>query len=197
MLLGNGWFNVQSKAAWDFDAASWRAAPRLLASLQIAYADGHTEVIGTDDKWKCAAGPIQFNTIYGGEIYDARLDQAGWDIAGFDDKKWEAVKLVEQLHQAAEVAGKAVQHEVHHFVAEEQAARVGLRAGDLLDPIFPDLLKRRVEEANRVLSAWGQPALDYAQLLADCQTATLKLAPFIADTRPACSIASIRRAARL
>jgi alpha-L-rhamnosidase len=94
-LLGNGWYNVQSKAAWDFDAAPWRGAPRLLASLQIDYADGHTEVIGTDDKWKCAAGPILFNTIYGGEIYDARLAQPGWDVAGFGDKKWEAAKVVE------------------------------------------------------------------------------------------------------
>ncbi|MCX7008489.1 MAG: family 78 glycoside hydrolase catalytic domain, partial [Kiritimatiellaeota bacterium] len=94
-MLGNGWYNVQSKAAWNFDEASWRGSPRLLASLQIDYADGHTEVIGTEESWKCAAGPVQFNTIYGGEIYDARLDQAGWDTAGFDDKKWEAVKVIE------------------------------------------------------------------------------------------------------
>ncbi len=94
VMLGNGWFNVQSKAAWDFDAAPWRAAPRLLASLQIDYADGHTEVIGTDDQWKCAEGPVLFNTIYGGEIYDARRELPGWDAAGFDDKKWEATKLV-------------------------------------------------------------------------------------------------------
>jgi len=81
---------VQSKAAWNFDEAPWRGSPRLLASLQIDYADGHTEVIGTDESWKCAVGPVQFNTIYGGEIYDARLDQAGWDTAGFDDKKWKS-----------------------------------------------------------------------------------------------------------
>jgi alpha-L-rhamnosidase len=94
VMLGNGWYNVQSKAAWDFDAAPWRGAPRLLASLQIDYADGHTEVIGTDDKWKCAAGPVLFNTIYGGESYDARLDQAGWDTAGFADQTWAAAQLV-------------------------------------------------------------------------------------------------------
>ena len=94
VLLGNGWYNVQPKAAWNFDAAPWRAAPRLLASLQIDYADGHTETIGTDAKWKCAAGPILANTIYGGELYDARLEQAGWDTAGFADQAWDAVQLV-------------------------------------------------------------------------------------------------------
>ncbi len=75
----------------------------------------------------------------------------------------------------------------------DKAARVGLRAGDLLDPIFPELLKRRVEEANRVLGAWGQPPVDYAKLLADCQTATLKLAPFIADTIPMLNDAIARK----
>lgn len=94
VLLGNGWYNVQTKAAWNFDAAPWRDAPRLLASLQIDYADGRTDVIGTDAQWKCAAGPIRFNTIYGGEIYDARLEQAGWDTAGFDDRSWAAAKVV-------------------------------------------------------------------------------------------------------
>ncbi|TAN37089.1 MAG: alpha-rhamnosidase [Verrucomicrobia bacterium] len=94
VMLGHGWFNVQTKAAWNFDEAPWRATPRLLASLQIDYADGHTEIIGTDEKWKCASGPVQFNTIYGGELYDARKEQAGWDAAGFADRAWEAAKLV-------------------------------------------------------------------------------------------------------
>ena len=95
VMLGNGWYNVQSKAAWDFDAAPWRGSPRVLASLQIDYADGHTETIGTDESWKCAAGPVLANTIYGGELFDARAELAGWDTAGFDDKKWDAAKVIE------------------------------------------------------------------------------------------------------
>ena len=95
VMLGNGWFNVQARAAWDFDKAPWRAAPRLLASLQIEYADGHTEIIGTDRQWKCAAGPVLFNTIYGGETHDARLEPAGWDAPGFEGKDWTAVQLVD------------------------------------------------------------------------------------------------------
>jgi len=95
VLLGHGWFNVQTKAAWNFNEAPWRAAPRLLASLQVDYVDGHTEVIGTDEHWKCATGPILFNTIYGGEVFDARREQAGWDRAGFDDHDWVAATLVE------------------------------------------------------------------------------------------------------
>jgi alpha-L-rhamnosidase len=32
VVLGNGWFNVQARAAWDLDEAPWRAAPRLRCS---------------------------------------------------------------------------------------------------------------------------------------------------------------------
>ena len=94
VMLGNGWFNVQSKAAWDFNTAPWRAAPRLLASLQIDYADGHTEVIGSDATWKCSLGPVQFNTIYGGEVYDARLEKDGWDQPGYSDQTWNSAQYV-------------------------------------------------------------------------------------------------------
>jgi len=39
-MLGNGWFNVQQAAAWNFDHAPWRAAPRAIAELRITLANG-------------------------------------------------------------------------------------------------------------------------------------------------------------
>lgn len=94
-LLGNGWFNVQFRNAWDFDKAPWRAAPRLLLSLRVELADGREVVVDSDVHWKCAQSPISFNVIYGGETYDARLEQAGWDQAGFNDAAWQPAQLVE------------------------------------------------------------------------------------------------------
>ena len=66
----------------------------------------------------------------------------------------------------------------------DKAARTGLRMGDLLDPLFPDLLKARVDAANRVLAALGAPLVDPAVVLRDCQEAARYLGPFIADTIP-------------
>jgi adenylosuccinate synthase len=66
----------------------------------------------------------------------------------------------------------------------DKAARTGLRMGDLLDPIFPELLQARVEAANRVLSAHGAPLVDGACVLRDYQEAADYLRPFIADTIP-------------
>ena len=42
-----------------------------------------------------APGPITFSSIFGGEDYDARLEQPGWDQPGFDDTGWQTVTVVE------------------------------------------------------------------------------------------------------
>ncbi len=95
VMLGNGWFNVQYRNAWDFDKAPWRAAPRLLCSLHVEYDDGRRLVVGSGPDWQCAAGPVTFNVIYGGETHDARLEQPGWDQPGFAAAGWQAAQPVD------------------------------------------------------------------------------------------------------
>jgi len=95
VILGNGWFNCHTKAVWNFHQAPWRAAPKLLLHLRVDYTDGHSETIVSDETWKCSTGPIVFDSIYGGETYDARLEKPGWASPGFEDSQWEPVKLVE------------------------------------------------------------------------------------------------------
>ncbi len=95
VILGSGWYNVHTKAVWDFHKAPWRAAPKLLMQLQLDYADGRKELIATDTDWKTSTGPIVFDSIYGGETYDARLEQPGWDTPDFNESSWTAAKVVE------------------------------------------------------------------------------------------------------
>ncbi|MGD0518313.1 MAG: glycoside hydrolase family 78 protein [Thermoguttaceae bacterium] len=95
VILGNGWYNVQNKAAWNFDQAPWRAAPKLLCQIEAELDNGERIIIAGDESWKSADGPIVYNTIYSGEIYDARLEQPGWDRPGFDDSQWSPALLVE------------------------------------------------------------------------------------------------------
>jgi hypothetical protein len=52
-------------------------------------------MIASDETWKGAAGPVRFACIYGGEDYDARLAQAGWDAPGFNDTDWRPVSLTD------------------------------------------------------------------------------------------------------
>ena len=95
VILGNGWYNVHTQAVWDFHKAPWRAAPKLLMQLQVDYVDGRSETIVTDGQWKASTGPLTFDSIYGGQTYDARLEKPGWDTAGFDDSAWAAAQVVE------------------------------------------------------------------------------------------------------
>lgn len=88
VLLGNGWYNHQSKAVWDFDRAGWRNRPAFCMDVRVTYADGTQEVIPTDTRWKTSGGALQFNSIYTSEQYDASLEQEGWNRPGFDDKEW-------------------------------------------------------------------------------------------------------------
>ncbi len=91
VLLGNGWYNHQSKAVWDFDRAPWRNRPTFCMDIRITYTDGTTETVPTDLSWKTSSGALIFNSIYTAEHYDARLEQKGWNTTNFDDSKWHGV----------------------------------------------------------------------------------------------------------
>ncbi len=92
VVLGNGWYNHQPLAVWNFDKAPWRNRPTFCLNLRIVYQDGSEETLTTDQQWKTAAGPIRYNNIYTGEHYDARLEMPGWDTPKFDDSQWHAIQ---------------------------------------------------------------------------------------------------------
>jgi alpha-L-rhamnosidase len=95
VVLGNGWFNVLNKTAWDWDKAPWRSAPKLVCQLEIEFNDGHRLVVASGSDWKTSESPIIYNTIYSGEVYDARREQAGWNLPGFHDSAWTPALLVD------------------------------------------------------------------------------------------------------
>ena len=94
VLLGNGMFNVQRMGRYSKLQTSF-GPPQMLLRMEINYADGTQQVIKSGQDWKYDFSPITFNTIYGGESYDARLEQTGYDRAGFDDTKWRNAVLTE------------------------------------------------------------------------------------------------------
>ncbi len=96
VMLGNGWYNplpIRMFQRFNFREALTVGKPCLKAQLKITYADGSSEMIGTDESWKSGDGPILKNSVYLGELYDARLEQKGWTEAGFDESKWQKAKL--------------------------------------------------------------------------------------------------------
>jgi len=93
LLLGNGFYNVEGGRYAKFKGSFGR--PKCLAQLELRYADGTVETIASDERWRAGEGPITFSCIYGGEDYDARLEQDGWDRPGFaEDGRWEPAAAV-------------------------------------------------------------------------------------------------------
>lgn len=64
--------------------------PRVRVALEITHPDGY-QVLQSDHTWKYRDGPIRAAHIYRGEAYDARVELAGWNAPGFDDRDWLSV----------------------------------------------------------------------------------------------------------
>ena len=88
VMLGNGWYSQPHNAGYG-------DSPRLLAELVLELADGTVQRIASDETWRCSTGPILQNSIWGGEVYDARLEQPGWLHPGFDIVSWKAAALMD------------------------------------------------------------------------------------------------------
>lgn len=88
-VLGNGFYNCQSRAVWDFENARWRDRPALICEIVTIDEGGSVKTaVATDSTWKTATGPYTYNNIYSGDRYDARQEWAGVSENGFDDSRW-------------------------------------------------------------------------------------------------------------
>ncbi|MBQ8111814.1 MAG: family 78 glycoside hydrolase catalytic domain, partial [Kiritimatiellae bacterium] len=71
VLVGHGWYDVRSIAVWNFDVAPWRDFPRMIAQLEIAYADGSRETVVSDGSWRQVESPVGYDCIREGEVIGA------------------------------------------------------------------------------------------------------------------------------
>ena len=94
-MLGNGFYFIPPLKSRYRKTKTAFGHPKMIARLAIEYTDGTKEDIVSDGTWKTSAGPITFSSIYGGEDYDANLEQKGWDTPNFNDKNWRQVILVD------------------------------------------------------------------------------------------------------
>ena len=71
VLVGHGWYDVRSIATWNFDVAPWRDFPRMIAQLELAYADGTRETVVSDGTWRQVESPVGYDCIREGEVIGA------------------------------------------------------------------------------------------------------------------------------
>ena len=87
VMLGDGWYH--QNRVWADGSFSYGDC-RMLLEIHIWYADGTVDKVLSDESFLCAYSPVTLNNIYGGETYDARLEQDGWNLPGFQaDEEWQ------------------------------------------------------------------------------------------------------------
>ena len=123
VMLGNGMYNVQRTALpgvlprgqrYTKFAGSF-GEPKLIAQLDVHYADGSSQTIVTDQGWKVERGPVVFDSTYGGEDYDALREPNGWRMPTFEDAAWSAAQVVDGPGGALvpAIAAAVGQHETY------------------------------------------------------------------------------------
>ncbi len=79
VMLGEGWFKSRA----------------LRLRIHVEMEGGQSVDVATDTSWKSMPGPIRSDSVYNGEVYDARLETPGWDRPGFDDAPWRPARAIE------------------------------------------------------------------------------------------------------
>lgn len=92
VLAGNGFYNVNRERYRKLVIAY--GYPKLIFNITIQYKNGSVENIVSDENCRVLPSPITFSSIYGGEDYDATLEQTGWNSAGFDDSEWKTPVII-------------------------------------------------------------------------------------------------------
>ena len=90
-IVGNGFFYINKERYFKMPIAF--GYPQMICLLKIIYTDGTEKNIVSGPDWKTSPSPITYSSIYGGEDYNANLEQNGWNEVGFDDSAWKPVVL--------------------------------------------------------------------------------------------------------
>ena len=91
VLLGNGFYNEQGGRYHKLRVSF--GPPTLLFFLYVIYDDNLRERLLSDNKWEWTPSPIVFNSIYGGEDYDARLEVSEEDTRDTHERIWKPVVI--------------------------------------------------------------------------------------------------------
>ncbi len=84
--LAAGYSDDYSRWGWK-----WESGKRAILQLDVAYEDGTTDHVVTDESWRAGSSPITFASLYDGETCDAALETPGWATAAFADARWQPV----------------------------------------------------------------------------------------------------------
>lgn len=74
--VGNGWYRGRLGFAGAREIYGKELG--LLAQLEIDFADGHRQVVGTDESWRAGGSDVLADDLYDGQTIDARRRSVAW-----------------------------------------------------------------------------------------------------------------------
>ncbi len=89
LSLGKGWFG--GRLGWTGQGSWYGDRLAAFAQLDIEFADGTVQSVGTDDQWSSGPSAVLENDLYDGEVIDARRRSAAWLSPGFAGDGWTGV----------------------------------------------------------------------------------------------------------
>lgn len=75
VTLADGWWRGSTGGSV---INNWGRTLDYLGQIELTYEDGTTEIIGTDEHFETATGPLLASDMLMGDVYDARLVPEGW-----------------------------------------------------------------------------------------------------------------------
>lgn len=91
--LGNGW--SRGRLGWNGNRAFYGDRLAATAQLEVAYADGHRQLVITDEAWLAGPSATLANDLYDGQTIDARLADATWLRPGAALPGWGGVETLD------------------------------------------------------------------------------------------------------
>ncbi len=92
LRLGNGWY--RGRLGWSGARALYGPELAAIAELEITYADGHVQVVGTDDGWRAGPSDVTADDLYDGQTIDARRRDPSWLEPGAEPAGWTGVRVL-------------------------------------------------------------------------------------------------------
>lgn len=133
VMLGNGWWSCGPLPGTGQDMCS-RDPPQLILQLHV---DGQP-VLLSDVTWRTSAdSPIVYNSLYNGEVYDARIADriSGWKDVHYDDSDWPMAEFAKNKASKAILASQLFEP-IRHVSTRTPISSVTVGSGDNLSQVL-------------------------------------------------------------
>ncbi|GAA1964316.1 family 78 glycoside hydrolase catalytic domain [Microbacterium deminutum] len=89
LALGNGWY--RGRLTWSGGSKFYGEELAGFAEVRVRFADGHEQILATDQSWTAGPSATTANDLYDGQDIDARRFDDAWLAPGFVSEQWSGV----------------------------------------------------------------------------------------------------------